>query len=1351
MLWVGVLGELELGLDGVPVDPPASRRARSLLGLLALEPQQHPRSRLAAQFWPDVLDESARTSLRAALAAIRRSLGRDADEYLIATRERVGLSDGVKVDAAEFEQLVTAGRLEAAIALWRGDLLTGLDDDWVLVARDEWREKACRVFARLAEAAETSGDVATALGYARRMVALEPLAEEGQRTLIRLLAARGDRAAALATYSRYAERLRAELQVIPSPETRRLVVELREDDGTQRLVSGEPLPAAPLPAGTLPAEPLPSEPVLAEPRPADSSQIKSAITTLLFTDIVGSTELLDHLGDEPADRLRRAHFGLLRDVALSHGGHEVKSLGDGLMVAFDSSVDAAACAIGIQRAIAHRNEREPASPIKIRIGLHLGEAIRDEGDYYGAAVIVAKRLCDQAAGGQILTSQLVVSLIGDRGDFVFRPVGELALKGFSQPVAACELGWEKVAAQSIALPAELVSSTGVLLGRQTEQRTLNKAWDQVREHGAHVVLVGGEPGIGKTRLVGEICRRVHVEGAVVLLGRSPEETLAPYQPFVDALRHYVSHCPSEELLVQVGNRRSVLARLIPELGAGDGAAGLGAEMRGEGEGERYVLFDAVTSFVREIARAHPTILMLDDLHWADPHSLLMLRHVARSAGDIPLLILGTYRDLEVQENDALAVGLAELRRFRLLTSLRLGGLGDEDVGVLIQQRGSTLDDDLVRTVAERTEGNPFFVEEVMRYLDAGFEWTVPESVKDLLLRRLRGLDAQTREAIAAAAVLGSEFELAALERMTGTDPDELLDAMDRALEASVLVESVELVGRYAFAHGLIRETIYARLSAARRARLHARAGDALAAIHAERLDDYAAQLANHFLLAGDDARSFPYQLRAARIAATIYAAETAIRHYSAALDAGDRLGLSLQNDERMRQAFFERAWARHSAGDLEAALADYGRVLDAARVAGDRRLEAQALNGMGYAEKLFDIDRAQEHHRAALVIANELGDPQLQVMSINRLSLAMSNQLDLAGALESGERALEIARAAGGEHGRAIAIDALKLAALQLGDLDRLEQLTAELAELDRRRGDLWYLQWTLLEASFVPIGRARWDVGRGRLEEALAISHRVSNPLADPLIHDALGWLERSRGNYGEALAAGRRAVELAASGASGPWNAWTRATLGWSLLELNAVEDAIAVLEPGVEEAEMLADYFRTAAHLAWARTLVGDSAGADQACALAEQALWRLRLPAGGAFVFGFGAGIDLARADLAAGRTERSEAALRPLLDAAERSRWYEAAASASFALGLCHQSRDADGEARTDFARAIELAERHHLPGVEWRARDALAGLLAGEQALRLRSASAAIVEELAASVGDDRLAATLTQAARDQS
>jgi class 3 adenylate cyclase/tetratricopeptide (TPR) repeat protein len=1285
---VGVLGELELELDGERLQPPASRRACSLLGLLALERRMHARSELAARFWPDVLDESARTSLRGALAAARKALGPAAERYLETTRERAGLSDEVSTDAEQFERLAREDRFEEAMELWRGDLLSGLSDDWVLIARDQWRERAIAGLVSVAHAARARGDIGGAIGYARRMLLIDPLDEQAQRALITLLAAGGNRA-------------------------------------------GAPT-AAPAPPPAAPAPP-----------PATGT------VALLFTDLVGSTELLDRLGDEQAEELRQVHFGLLRDVAFSHAGYEVKNLGDGLMVAFASTVDAAACAAGIQQAVDRHNRAGAAPRLEVRVGLHAGEPIREGDDYFGAAVVVAKRLCDCAQGGQILTSELVRELVGRRGGFAFRSLGDLALKGFSAPLAACELAWRGTEASRIPLPARLTREQGVLVGRQAELQALEQTWRQARDGRPQAVLVSGDPGIGKTRLVIELCRRAHREGAVVLFGSSTEETLAAYQPFIEALRQYVAAAPREELLAQAGARRALLGRLVPELSEPD-ATPEPEEGRGEAGGERYTLFDAVASFLRDTARGRPMILVLDDLHWADPPALLLLRHIIAAAGDAPLLIVGTYRHTEVHEEDPLSAALAELRRARLLTSLRLVGLPADGVAELVRGHGSKLDPPQMQALAERTEGNPFFIEEVVRQLDGGdgaFEQALPDSVKDLLLRRLRGLDEMVRDMLAAAAVLGPDFELAALEQVTNRDEDEVLDAMDAALAEHVIVESGVRPGSYAFAHPLIRETIYEQISQARRARMHARAGAALAALYEERLDDHASELALHFRHAGDDASSFEYELRAARVAARMHASDTAIAHFTGALESAARLGLHARSDRRVRELLLERGWRHHQSGDFEAGAADFARAVEASHAAADRLLEAQALGEQGYSEKNFDMDRALAHLRAAIAIAEELGDSALQARILSRLSLLLSNQLDLAGAVQAGERALSLARGEAGERERVLAIDALKLAALQLGELERLAQLTGELEEIERRSGDLWYLQWTLLEGSFAPIGAARWDAAERRLEEALAVSGRLGDQLAAPLMHDASCWLERSRGRYERSLAAGRRATRLAAPGSPGPWTAWTRATLGWCLLELRAQADAVSLLDHALGHAEMLADRLRVLGHLAWAHTLAGDLVNAERTTLEAESILARVQLPPGGTFLFGFGAIVSLGRAQAALGRFEQARAGLEPLLAAARRAGWQEAVASAQLALGTLHAARDDTAQAVQALRAATELAREHGLAGVEWEALAALAPLAAGAEGEELRARSAALVRRLAEGLDDRVLAEGLLRAA----
>ena len=285
-------------------------------------------------------------------------------------------------------------------------------------------------------------------------------------------------------------------------------------------------------------------------------------------------------------------------------------------------------------------------------------------------------------------------------------------------------------------------------------------------------MIVGEPGIGKTRLAAELCHGAYAQGAAVLFGRCYEDSIVPYQSFVEALRHHVSETPLDELRLQVGRHRPVLARLIPGL-ADPAPQPTSSATGGSPEAEQFQLFDSVASLLGAIAEEHPLILVLDDLHWADVPTLLLLRHVVRATEGSSLLILGTYRQTEVDEAHPLGQAIAELRRARALVTVTLGGLGEGEVAELVaSQLTGPAPATVARSIVERTQGNPFFVEEILR--DVGPDGDVsdalnriPDSVKDLLLRRLRRLDEGCKRLLNIAAVAGHEFALDVLELVAG--------------------------------------------------------------------------------------------------------------------------------------------------------------------------------------------------------------------------------------------------------------------------------------------------------------------------------------------------------------------------------------------------------------------------------------------------------------------------------------------------------------------------------------------------------------------------------------------------------
>ncbi|MDQ1508024.1 MAG: hypothetical protein QOD57_5751 [Actinomycetota bacterium] len=263
--------------------------------------------------------------------------------------------------------------------------------------------------------------------------------------------------------------------------------------------------------------------------------------TVLFTDLVGSTELRSQLGEDAAEQLRHQHDELVGGAVESSRGNVVKNLGDGVMATFAGASDAVEAAVGIQQAIGRHN-RSSAAVLEVRIGISAGDVAFEGDDCFGTPVIEAARLCGAARGGQILASDIVRWLAGSGGG-TFTPIGSLELKGLPAPVPAVEVHWEPITVSSVPLPGFLTDIGRIFVGRDGELERLSQLWNEAAGGELRVALLAGEPGVGKTRLAAELAGRVHDEGATVLAGRCDEDLGVPYQPFVEALRHFVDHAP----------------------------------------------------------------------------------------------------------------------------------------------------------------------------------------------------------------------------------------------------------------------------------------------------------------------------------------------------------------------------------------------------------------------------------------------------------------------------------------------------------------------------------------------------------------------------------------------------------------------------------------------------------------------------------------------------------------------------------------------------------------------------------------------------------------------------------------
>jgi DNA-binding SARP family transcriptional activator len=438
------------------------------------------------------------------------------------------------------------------------------------------------------------------------------------------------------------------------------------------------------------------------------------------------------------------------------------------------------------------------------------------------------------------------------------------------------------------------------VGRESELGSLEEALDDVRAGKRRIVLLAGEPGIGKTRLAVEFALRAHEQGASVLYGRAFEETIVSYEPFVAALRHYVVASPVEALRAQLGRGGGELARLVPDLR--ERVPDLPEPIHGDPAGERYRAFEAVAELLRRASEERPLILILDDLHAGDAGTLLLLRHIAHFPHPSKLLVLGTYRDTELAPDHPLSEALVELRRDALLAVVSVAGLTEHEIDALIDARaGAHVPADLARAISARTAGNPFFVSELVNHLlesgrldepDADLGGIgVPEGVKDVISQRVVRLGGELARALSMAAVLGREFDVDLLEQATGLHGDELAEGLERAARAGLVTESQEAVGWYGFSHSLVREALYESLSAVRRARLHRRAGEAIERLGSSQRESRLAELAHHFLEAASAGngrgKALDYARRAGDRAMENLAYEEAARHYERALAVVD--------------------------------------------------------------------------------------------------------------------------------------------------------------------------------------------------------------------------------------------------------------------------------------------------------------------------------------------------------------------------------------------------------------------------------------------------------------------------------
>jgi DNA-binding winged helix-turn-helix (wHTH) protein/tetratricopeptide (TPR) repeat protein len=579
----------------------------------------------------------------------------------------------------------------------------------------------------------------------------------------------------------------------------------------------------------------------------------------------------------------------------------------------------------------------------------------------------------------------------------------------------------------IPLPPSLLATAWVdFVGREVELVQMQDVWQRAIGGRYQLLLVAGEPGIGKTRLSLEFARSRGAAGSTILIGRSDEENLVPYQPFVESLTWYVRHCPEADLRAQLAaiGGGAELGAFVPELGSH--IPNLPPLPAMNPEGQRYRLFEAVTAMFAVASRARPMVLIFDDLHWADKPTLLLLRHVMRSSGSASFTIVATYRESELGRTHPLAEMLITLRREPAVTRLVLRGLDVAHIRALVDSIvGPNAPSQLPQMVMDSTDGNPFFATEMLQHLkETGVvakvggmmgrtieiaDLGLSEGIKEVIGQRLSRLSEACNRVLSVASIIGREFDVTLLEAIADLPGSELLDAIEEATRAQLVTESKEVSGRFEFMHALIRETLYHELSSPRRVRLHRRVADAIECLSHNMANPPLAELAYHFsqaASAGAVDKAIDYATRAGDRAADGLAHEQAARLFDVALHSLEFMPTGPETELRRVDLHTRRARSFEALGqwtlevrELDAAL----HYLDPAQI--ERRCELVLALAQAWFF-LLDLRPVEQYATEALQLAEGSQRSDLAANAIAWLARCRQANGDLSAAIDMDRRAM---------------------------------------------------------------------------------------------------------------------------------------------------------------------------------------------------------------------------------------------------------------------------------------------------------------------------------------------------------
>jgi len=967
----------------------------------------------------------------------------------------------------------------------------------------------------------------------------------------------------------------------------------------------------------------------------DRVQTSQGTLTILFTDLEGSTDMRVRFGDATANEVINAHDAIVRAQLEMAGGVESKSLGDGFMALFTSANRAIEAAVSIQRAIEEHNQSNPGVPIAVRMGLNSGDVTQSGGDAHGTAVHAAARIAAKAQGGQILASQIVHELAGTLAETRIVDRGLFWLKGFPDRWRLFEVLWrdkdgkteratkEIRAASAAAFDLGMPRAEGRVVGRAREQEVIREQVEAAPSAGLRAVILEGEAGIGKTRMLEDTSEMASglTDPFWVLDVTADEELRGPFLLFRSLL--------TSPRTLAVAQQAMALEQLDR---AQEAIAGRSSGLEGLSPQEQMLrTFDEVASAISALTRERPVALLLDDVQWADEDSIQLIRYLVRTLASGPLFLLISIRPYYDLATSGVGKLIADLDRMRVTKVLRLQRLTRIQTGELLENiLGSPVDESTLQSIHARSEGVPFFVEELVRaYREAEAlqlmdgTWTmtrlsgpaVPSSVQSLIERRLAQLPEDHRALLADAGVLGRRFSLtdlsAAITQLQGEQAKsewQLSEDLELAVGLGLIAEEPEGTRYdYSFSHDQIRASLLDSISRQRQRAIHGAVAEILRSKGGK---ESLSMLAFHSLKAGDQAQAVASAIEAARVAMEFSAPEESVRLIDATLPAAsnpeDRIEMLRVKDDAL--AVLDRG------SDRMANLAEM-TALTAAFPSSALDTEVK-LRRASAARANQDYDLAVDIAETLCNAAKPSGDLRLELAACFELGQAITRsplgesywplgEVDLEAAEATFRRALEISREVGArleeadalrelaviEHGRTAAalqneVDegASRLELLLAGGTELLakakdlaEQAFHIYEELGDRRGSMS----ALISMAYTHLNDPSTSGMAGRLEHIRALHHSRKGEVTesqratdDALMLYSIHVYARQNAQPDLALARGQQAFDAARALGDGWLECLAAGGLAMTYLTFGATEEATPWLDRAAKAAMSVAN---------------------------------------------------------------------------------------------------------------------------------------------------------------------------------